>query len=193
MITTFFNDFWIQSFVTAKYWGRGPERWNAELLLFKTMGSLDALQSPMADSSLALSPPNLDGLHRRVISLLPLCVDGAYTFVVADYKEIPSPEQEIPSPEQEIPSPEQEIPSPEPDVSDAYDMEDDVKWPAWPDDPNRPGFQERMAESLGSNSFTDISSQELPLSASAIVQAVQRSPGELKARCFRIRHHVGEL
>ncbi|KAK4676463.1 hypothetical protein QC764_0060640 [Podospora pseudoanserina] len=49
-LTDYFHDFYMYSFVTAKYWGKGPRRWTPAVISALTLGSsdrrLEALQAP---------------------------------------------------------------------------------------------------------------------------------------------------
>lgn len=87
------------------------------------------------------------------------------------------------------------LPDDRPQVShdEPYDIEDDTTWQAWPDDLKRPTLQEAMAATLASGSFTEISPQELPMSASVISQAAQSSPEQLEADAFAFAIMAGNL
>lgn len=71
------------------------------------------------------------------------------------------------------------IPDPPSVPTEPYDMDDEASWPQW--GANSTTLSGRMAESLSETDFTSITSQELPMSTSAIIRSVQRSPEQLEA------------
>ncbi len=66
-------------------------------------------------------------------------------------------------------------------ADDDYDMDDESQWLAWPSSSNNRSLADTMVETLESNTFSDISHQELPVSASSVFKTVAGSPVQLQA------------
>ncbi len=160
--------------MTAKYWGRGPERWNADMIFFKTMGPPDPQPGSHAAGNVPAGP----------------VMSPAGGDTRAQYRLIPSPTQLCRWSRHTNQWEFESLPSSDPNN---YDANDDTTWPAWPEDRDRLTLQEAMATTLGTHDFTSISRHELPMSAEAIAKAAQRSPEQLGIEAFAFAIMSGNM
>ena len=70
--------------------------------------------------------------------------------------------------------PYEDIPSPPPEEDAEYDIEDPNNWPRWTGEPCT--IVERLRDALEDNSFSNMNTQDLPLSTNAIAIAATASP-----------------
>ncbi|ETS76332.1 hypothetical protein PFICI_11719 [Pestalotiopsis fici W106-1] len=163
--TNWLHHFWLFSFMSAKYWGKGPTQWSWELLNFMTLA--DITSSPNTPGCIGASPPHLaETAHahtdrssaRTVIAPTPLCRWSIH-YQTPNYERIPSPTRNI----------QDEFPRNAPDT-----------WPAWQRGSVRESLADRLKEAIEQNSFSDIERESLPISTTQIVEAVARSPEELR-------------
>jgi hypothetical protein len=154
--------FWLFGFTTAKHWGRGPRTWNAT-----NLGFLD-WRPPFIDST-TKAPGSPDSGTRGQTSNSPgrhnfesMCEVGPCQFC----RWSCHPHYDSPTSS-----------SCENESDTASESESDTEhWPkSWKDPP----FEERLKENLESNSFSSVSSSQVPLSVSAIVKAIKSSPNQL--------------
>ncbi|KAG8156959.1 hypothetical protein KVR01_013181 [Diaporthe batatas] len=148
------HDFRMFSFVTAKYWGKGPKDWTSSLINAKTRALppryasqsrlLDAVQSPSVAGDV-FDPPT------------QLCNWSIHYVERMDYEEIPS--QSVSG-----------------DDDSVQDIEDESTWKDW-DSPDERDLTATMTAGLRSNTFTKYQIDQLPLDLGCITNAVSRSPG----------------
>lgn len=153
------HDFWMFSFVTTKYWGKGPEDWTLLHINAKTLalpasypnGSrlLDLVQSPSLDNDVFDPPTQLCNwsIHHQD--------DIAYEEIVT-----------------------------QPNTSAMSDGDQDIEhestWKHW----DRLGDRDLTAtitRGLQANSFTNYHADDLPLDVDCITDAVSRSPTDATA------------
>lgn len=76
------------------------------------------------------------------------------------------------------------IPSPPPEPQEHFDLMDPDSWSSWPGKFDHTDLIRHIQEALQDNSFSNIEVKDLPLSASQIVKAAQKSPDELLQEGF---------
>jgi hypothetical protein len=92
-----------------------------------------------------------------------LCRWSIHYFNFEDYDSIPTPPQEL---------------------QENIDLNDPDSWASWSGPFDHTNLMNRLQEALQENSFSNIEVKDLPLSASQIVKAAQRSPDELLQEAF---------
>jgi hypothetical protein len=150
--------FWTFGFTTAKYWGRGPQTWNAMSLGFMDSqptflnSSADASYQPHRNSQGFMSDDLGRHHFEETSGAAPsqLCCWSIHR----DYYSASSSECES-------------------------DPKDEILGPKWPKAWEEPPFQERLRENLESNAFSSINVNHLPMSISAIAKAAKSSSNEL--------------
>ena len=150
-MSNWLHQFWLFGFKTAKYWGRGPRDWTAELMRL--------------DLSQAISPAPLPGTptstdrttSQSTLKSLPkpssLCRWSIHCRIIA-YEPCRS-----------------RTPSPDPDP----DPTDESTWKPWPSSWSEPPYQARLHNSLESNDFSDIKSGSLPIAIPPIIKVLKES------------------
>lgn len=168
---TWLHQFWFFSFKTTKYWGRGPQHWSPSLLGFSDFP--DAGTTPntpgtntAAPYDQAMSDSNVPGDQPAGEDPLKpplLCRWSIHYFEADEYEALPSPPQE---------------------VQENIDLNNPDSWSPWPGSVNHTDLIRSLEEALQNNSFSNIEVKDLPLSASQVVKAAQRSPDELLEEAF---------
>ena len=151
--------FWLYGFKTTKYWGRGPQTWNAARLRF-----LDHLfGSPVGfPSTPEMSLRNT--LYQRTSSTLheddntekpsPLCRWSIHYKTDIKYERVPT-----------------RTPSPEPDFDDLVEE----SWKPWPSSLAQQSCQRVLTRGLAINSFSNIDTKDLPIAIPQIINQLEAS------------------
>lgn len=141
--------------MTAKYWGRGPDTWTPGLIAAKTLGSIELEVSPATPSN-AISTPRASRI--MVDPPSQLCRWSPYhTDIIYDHE-----------------------PSPPPETGNEQDIEEDSTWLPWDASRHHPTPADTMRSVISDNSFSRIDEHDLPLSASSITTAVNRSQAQIE-------------
>jgi len=151
--------------MTAKYWGRGPEKWTAPLISARTMPDHQALPSTTMSPNFRSSP--LSNAH-EVETPSPLCRRTIHYQSNLKYETIPDPEPQ----------------------SSTQDISDESTWQRWTSD--KP-LAQVMQESLADNSFTEIAQGSLPFSTEIVVQAAEKTEEQLEAESWAFAIMAGNL
>ena len=161
--------FWLFSFKTAKHWGRGPHDWTAGILGFddyrpRTTISISSPNTP----GMSMDTPNshTTSIDNDMIDTTPVSAVNMPSSLcqwniqqpVVDYKPLPSPPRSPP---------------------DNLNLEDEDSWPTWPASPDPKTFTEKLSNGLGSNDFSNVRLNDLPIAVNQIARAARRSPDEL--------------
>ncbi|KAJ2985231.1 hypothetical protein NUW58_g5646 [Xylaria curta] len=162
VVTTWLHQFWIFAFTTTKYWGKGPQKWTADLLRMTDFPDRKSLPgSPAAwRGSEAPSPGDarnqygarFAGHQRDVPRPSSLCRWCIHVREMS-YQRLASP-------------------PPEEDIN--YDAQDPDNWPRWETEPCT--VTDRLHDALQDNSFSSVNTQDLPLSTTVIATAAAGSP-----------------
>lgn len=157
--------FWLYGFKTTKYWGRGPQTWNAARLRFPNY----LVESPVGfPSTPEMSLRNT--LYQRTSSNLleddnterpsPLCHWSIHYKADIEYERVPT-----------------RSPSPEPDFDDFVEE----SWKPWPSSLAQQSCQRVLNRGLAINSFSNIDTKDLPISVPQITkQSEAFGPGLLE-------------
>lgn len=161
---TWLHDFWIHTFVTAKYWGKGPKEWTPSLIKFKTL-------PPEVDFM-------LDGNQRHEFQ-----IGGSSTSYVWPTPTSIEPPSQLCNWSIHYQDPEYEsVSSPatgeDMEMEDAFDIEDESSWPPWSEIEPDHNLTTSIVNSLQNRDFTTIQDQDLPLASDAIINPTVKSPNE---------------
>lgn len=87
------------------------------------------------------------------------------------------------------------IASPRPLVTDDFDVEDESSWKPWLRNVDGDSFTERLQSALGNNQFSSVEVPDLPIAATQITKATERSPEQLltESILFSIMARNGNL
>ena len=176
-MSTWLYQYWFYAFKTAKHWGRGPQAWTAELLRF------DVYQATSSRSIESTPPASIGAAYRSDQPRL------SSTGRVLHFDIIPEPSQlchwsihddngfQWESILSRMP-----IPVPDPDPLP------ESSWKPWPNSWREPPYEKTLLESLGSNTFSSIDAESLPIALPRVVEASKQSDGELlqEAVCFAV-------
>ncbi|KAH0553065.1 hypothetical protein GP486_006742 [Trichoglossum hirsutum] len=182
-MSTWLYQFWFYSFKSAKYWGRGPREWTADLLGFDNFN--EVVSSPLPGTpasqfntvSYHNSPSDVimtsPGTENPSNNPTPLCRWSIHVRNIP-YTRVASP------------------PRPQDEVEDINDPE---SWRAWPEAWMQPEFQERLRNNLASNDFSNIDTIALPVAVNQVARAAEKSPKVLlvEAIGFSIIGHNRDL
>ncbi|KAK5993824.1 hypothetical protein PT974_07261 [Cladobotryum mycophilum] len=169
ILSNYLHEFWVHSFVTAKYWGRGPQAWTREMISALTLNDLDTpnMTSPSSLNILVASSPHS---LRDVPPPTKLC-QWAIHVAHRNYEEIPEMQQQTPN---------------------IFDIQDPLSWQRWSgDELHRSSFVESMTQSITSSNFTAISPHELPVSTDLIMNSVQKDAGSLLVDAWKFAIMAG--
>ncbi|RTE80961.1 hypothetical protein BHE90_004550 [Fusarium euwallaceae] len=156
VVADWLHDFWIHSFMTAKYWGRGPEIWTPGLIAAKTTGSFE-LEISAATPGDTASIPNAS--HITIDPPSQFCRRNVH------YKTDVGCEPVTPPP---------------PKNENEQDIEDESTWLPWGASRDHPTPADTMRSVLSDNSFSRIDEDDIPLSTSSITRAVNRSQDQIE-------------
>lgn len=164
-MSTWLYQFWMYAFKTAKYWGRGPRNWTADLLRFETFKAAGLMHPPRSPVTNFEAVPHqqfhsvmLQGARRNVddISLTarpsPLCRWSIHYRNQIEYQPCKA-----------------RTPSPEPDV----DSLDEASWRPWPSSQFIPSIRQTLTQGIESNHFSDIATENLPIALDKLAQALE--------------------
>lgn len=173
IMSTWLYQFWLRGFKTAKYWGRGPRNWTAELHGFNGFPAASRaplLYSPRTDNNILMSiscPSMAMGISGsssdQVHKPSQLCRWSIH-YNEIDYEPCKS-----------------RTPSPEPDP----DPVNEESWRPWPSSYEQSNYQETLLNSLVSNSFSAIGAADLPIAVSHILKTSAKPEGELSKESLR--------
>lgn len=158
--------FWLYAFKTAKYWGRGPQNWTADILRFdkyEGRGIVPSPNTPGHDVSTPGSAPTPGDLYMGD-------VDG---FEMADTPtdlcrwSIHIRNRDFDG-------------HTLPEVEEEYeDVDNEKTYKRWCARSLRPDFVEKMRTALRSNDFSNIGAEKLPAAIPQVLRAVESKKNEL--------------
>ena len=161
-MSTWLYQFWFHGFKTAKHWGRGPQRWTADLLRFDAIHAASPAPLPISPNmdfgttDFQLSPAkrseNPGSRSRTVHVPSQLCHWSIHYQSDIDYESLKS-----------------RTPSPDPNP----DPLDERSWKDWPSFSDQQPCQERLLDSLAKNDFSDIKAEDLPIAVPQIVKTLE--------------------
>jgi len=168
-LTNYLHDFYVQSFITAKYWGKGPRSWDFATVSAFIRGTLhdDVVATPSSElnSTMVTTPRTPHGRQANIELPTQKCRWVIHT----------SPHWYEPIPEQVAEDPEE------------FDIRDPGSWPQWSTgEQSTPNFPETLQQSVHESNFSPISSEEVALSTQDIKQALQTSPGVLEVDAWKM-------
>ncbi|CAG9948996.1 unnamed protein product [Clonostachys rosea f. rosea IK726] len=151
VVHNFFHDFYIHSFVTAKYWGKGPLAWSPEMitaLISSEMSQPAQISSSSADSLVT----TVTGTGSQ--SPTNLC---RWAIHAEQHKYEPIPEV---SNEDEL-----------------FDIRNPNSWAEWPNQQlSSLSFTNSMQNSLENHAFSHTPVEDLPISMNMITSSVSQDP-----------------
>ncbi|KAI1454598.1 hypothetical protein F4805DRAFT_438748 [Annulohypoxylon moriforme] len=162
---TWLQDFWMYSFMTAKYWGRGPLTWTSALIEARTFAghpipstpdhriNIETTSESLSPMAIALSFPNPTQLCRWSIH-----------YRVPEYEYLPSP-------------PPQSLDQPE-------DIDDESTWTLWDSNKLSGGLASTIGRGLRQNEFSTVSRENIPLDVGYIAKTIENSPEDLAAEAL---------
>ncbi|KAI1385355.1 uncharacterized protein F4822DRAFT_342116 [Hypoxylon trugodes] len=166
---TWLHDLWMYSFITAKYWGRGPKAWTLPLINFKSFGCHPVPSTPdniNLDSMSGSSPTTINiGLQSREPT--QLCRWTIHYKEEVKYERTPSPPLAM-----------------DDEFEEKFDVDDESTWSVWRATGPLHDLSGAITQALQQNTFSAIQPEDLPLAADSLTKAIERSPDELRAETF---------
>ena len=167
-MSTWMYQFWLFSYKTAKYWGRGPQSWTADILVFYkyfpkgTVPSYLPGTPGMSVSTPASHPTPQEGgtpdsSQKPAVRPSSLCRWSIHCEPI-EYRRVPSPP---------------------PSLHEQFDVDDEKTWPAWAGHTNATHFTEAITDSIQHNTFSNLEVDTIPVSTNEVASAARRSPEEL--------------
>jgi hypothetical protein len=149
--------------MTAKYWGRGPRCWTADLLRFDNFVDVVSTSSPFSPGSPmeVATPSGTDSRARRISShteVRPeqpssLCCWSIHTSEVSYDSDTPTENE-----------------------NHQMGTDDEANWRKESQEPN---IQDRLRDGLEANNFSNVKSEDLPVAVSSVLRSKPRSPEDL--------------
>ncbi|XXH01227.1 hypothetical protein Hte_007581 [Hypoxylon texense] len=167
---TWLHDFWMYSFMTAKYWGRGPKTWTLGLINFKSFAGNPVPSTPgqtieQGQGEESLSPSGSSLSFKAPTQLCRWAIHYDDPEIV--YDSIPSP----PPTAQEEPE-------------EQFDIDDESTWSQWPKSGASQSLSATIAQGLRENVFTAVHEESLPMAAGLIANTIEKSADELQAEAL---------
>ncbi|EAQ86815.1 hypothetical protein CHGG_08068 [Chaetomium globosum CBS 148.51] len=172
-LANYLHDFYIHSFVVAKYWGRGPRMgdWTAGLVSVFTLGSVDISSSASFASAIspAAAPDKLD----RLDDPTQLC---RWSIHVRSMRYNAIPEEPV-------------------SAQDGFDIQDPRSWVEWPldEEARSVSFVESMGQSITNSTFSLMAPNNLPISTESLSQSVQQNPELLRVDAWKVAIMAGNV
>ncbi|KAI7781227.1 hypothetical protein LA080_014886 [Diaporthe eres] len=163
------HDFWMFSFVTTKYWGKGPKNWTLPLINFKTLaGVIDGSTGQQLSGSQELNffQSNLVATG-GIDPPAQLCNWSIHINYASFHYEPIDPQ----------PS------SPASNDGDQFDVEDESTWREWNDQPGR-DLTSTITQGLQANAFTTHQAEDVPIAIDQIVNIVCGSMKDAKVEAI---------
>ncbi|KAI4861148.1 hypothetical protein F4820DRAFT_461178 [Hypoxylon rubiginosum] len=166
---TWLHDFWMYSFMTTKYWGRGPKTWTLSLINFKSFAGNPVPSTPgqpieQRQASESLSP---SGNNARFSSPTQLCRWTIHYLNEVNYEHIPSPQ-----------------PVAQEESEEQFDIDDESTWSPWPKSDPSPSLSSTITQGLRENIFSAVQSETLPIAADSVMNTIKKSAEELQTETF---------
>ena len=161
--------YWFFAYKTAKYWGRGPQDWTADILHFIDyhQGTTISLSSPNTPGASITTPasqpprgsdePIDSTLQSNITMPSSLCRWSIHCRPV-HYDRIASPAH---SPNEQ------------------FDLDDEGSWQPWPPSHKPEAYTEKLVNSLKSNDFSGMHVADLPIAIDHVSRAARQSPKEI--------------
>ncbi|TLD30701.1 hypothetical protein PspLS_01752 [Pyricularia sp. CBS 133598] len=157
------HEMFLFSFMSAKYYGRGPTRWDAELITARSLGALPADNASPHVHALPNTPSSVLAATRDE-SLHPtmLCRWSIHHKDDVLYNSVPSP----------------------PQAPQDQDIEDETTWKPW-DRTQPPSLSQILQEGITSGSFTKVTTN-LPVESPTVSAALENSKDQLESEAFAL-------
>lgn len=167
---TWLHDFWMHTFVTAKYWGKGPKEWTPSLIKFKTLPpEVDFMLDGNQRHEFQIGGSSTSYVWPTPTSIEPpshLC-NWSIHYQDPEYESVSSPAT-----------------SEDMEMEDAFDIEDESSWRPWSEIEPGHNLATSIVNSLQNRDFTTIQDQDLPLASDAIINSTVNSPNEAIHEAF---------
>ncbi|OTB02444.1 hypothetical protein M426DRAFT_13590 [Hypoxylon sp. CI-4A] len=171
---TWLHDFWMYSFMTAKYWNRGPRNWTTSMIRLKSLGkhTASSTRDEHEVQGIAFNSPSLSANISPSSIPSNLCRWSIHYEDAINYEPIPSPPPVVPE-----------------DTEQHFDIDDESTWTPWPE-PHQ-NLAAIINQGFQRNSFSAIQSEQLPLGFKPISEAITKSPEEMQVEAlgFAIMSH----
>lgn len=161
------HDFWMFSFVTTKYWGKGPKNWTLPLINFKTLaGVVDGSPENHRSRSLEHGPTQSPSMATGVIEPPTQLCNWSIHLTEINYEPIKS-QPSIPANNN----------------GDQFDVEDESTWREWNDQHGR-DLTSTITQGLQDNVFTTHQAEDVPIAIDLIVNTVSGSMKDAKVEAI---------
>ncbi|KAK0611309.1 hypothetical protein B0T14DRAFT_530137 [Immersiella caudata] len=165
-LTNYFHEFYVHSFVTAKYWGRGPKNWTPDLVSALTLREFSVSPSPTIAHRSSPSTSAPQAVEHERDNPTQLCKWVIHVRRV-NYSPIPEPESE-----------------------QMFDIQNPNSWTPW-QQPMDLSLADSMKESMLENTFSATPKSSLPISAESISQSLRQDPEALILDALRMAIMAG--
>ncbi|KKP00295.1 hypothetical protein THAR02_07589 [Trichoderma harzianum] len=170
VLTDYMHEFWIHTFVTAKYWGRGPLLWTTDMIAELT------LSPSVIPSSAATTPASC-------FAPSPLSPQDEATF-------LPTPSQHCRwvihvTHQQQYASKEEDKMT----TKSSHPLEEPWSLAEYDDH----SFPQSMQQSITESTFTSLSPEHLPVSNSLIAESLRTAPSSLQLESLRFAIMAGNI
>lgn len=156
------HDFYMFSFVTTKYWGKGPKDWTLEQINAKTLPLPTSNPSGSRTVDFAHSSPMAINVSDSPTQLCNWSIHHLDS-VSYDYNELT-----LSRPTK---------------FGGAQDIEDESTWQEWAGQ-DYENLTTKMVRGLEANSFTTYKAEDLPLAVDCIADTVSKSPEDAKVEAL---------
>ncbi|KAI2635610.1 hypothetical protein GGS26DRAFT_581378 [Hypomontagnella submonticulosa] len=159
LVVTWFHDFWIYAFITAKYWGKGPVSWCLPSIHAKTFaeGLIPSTSVHCSDRG-----PSSEPLAQKTNS--PFIHDNPTQLCNWSIHDEEPDRGRVPSPSVRASK-----------YKEQFDIYDESTWNEWPIDGPPRSFTTVITQGLQQNIFTTLQSESLPFATDSIIQSVDNS------------------
>ncbi|KAI1209519.1 uncharacterized protein F4807DRAFT_426984 [Annulohypoxylon truncatum] len=176
-LINYLHDFHIHTFVTAKYWGKGPRAWTAEMIAALTLNGLSVFNpatpvalSPVGSPMSGISPSISHNKPERIEAPTMLC---RWSIHVPNIQYMA-------------------IKEPETSAQDEFILNDPSSWPQWREtELSNHSLPKSMLQSITTNAFTTSPSQDLPISMELVEQSLSKQPETLVAEAWKFAIMAG--
>lgn len=153
------------SFITTKYWGKGPKNWTLPLINFKTLaGVVDGSKAHQLSGSQEL---DFTQSHLMATGVIDPPTQLCNWSIHVNYEDV------------KYESIDSQPSSPASSNGDQFDVEDESTWREWNDQPGR-DLTSTIIQGLQANAFTTHQAEDVPIAMDQIINTVSGSMNDAK-------------
>ncbi|PTB57423.1 hypothetical protein M431DRAFT_547714 [Trichoderma harzianum CBS 226.95] len=170
VLTDYMHEFWIHTFVTAKYWGRGPLLWTIDMIIELTLSPSVIPSSAATTPAICFAPSPLPP-HDEAAFLPTPSQHCRWVIHVTHQQQYASKEEDKMTTKSSHP------------LEEPWSLAER----------NNHSFPQSIQQSITESTFTSLSPEHLPVSNSLIAESLRTVPSSLQLESLRFAIMAGNI